>query len=147
MKAKTLDLPCGSTRKRDRAAARSKFMHNIAKANLQSPGDSQKHVHCWNLVAALDLAHVNRVEVNFFGQSLLGQAFQFPIFSDAIAQELSVFSRNHCREIEPRRGASRQIPIAIILLLRFLRKGIQPGQDARNAKIFGDSPCCSGQLA
>jgi hypothetical protein len=120
-------------------------MHNVAQSNLQSLGDSQQHIHSGNLVAALDLAHVNRVEVNFFSQSLLGQALEFPIFSDSVAQERSIFSSNHCREIEPRAGASRQIPIAIILLLRFLAKGIQPGQGARNAKTFGDSPGCLGE--
>lgn len=126
MKTRILDLLCDAMPKRDRTASQSKFMHNVAQANLQSPGDSQKHIHGGNSVAALDLAHVNRINVHFFGEFLLGQTFQFPIFSDAVPQKLSFFSRNHSWGIEPRWSAGGQIPIAIILSLRFPAKGIQP---------------------
>ena len=76
-------------------------MHDVTQAHLQNSGDSQKNIDCRHLVPAFDLADINWIEVNPLSQCLLRQTLQFAVFPNAVAEEFSIFLRDHVRGIKP----------------------------------------------
>jgi CheY-like chemotaxis protein len=122
-------------------ADKSKFADNISQANFQSSRNPQKNIHRRHSKAALNLPHINRIDVNPFSQLFLGESGELAVFADAAAQQLAIFLCNHALSIsQARRGEIAQILIAIIFYLHFgwqaFRKARVNGSTVKKIRIL-----------
>ena len=102
---------------------KSKFAHNVTQAHLQRLGNSQQNIHRWHSKTALDLPHVNWIDVNPFGQLFLCQDGQLPVFADAFAKTFTIFFCDHNWSISKSGNVkTSQILLAIIFPLAFFRE-------------------------
>lgn len=97
----------------------SKFAYDVAQSNFQRLRYTQENIHCWHPKAAFNLAHINGIDINSFGELFLSQSGNFPIFADAIAEMFSVFFCDH-NWLTSQSGKAKpsQILLAIIFHLR-----------------------------
>lgn len=105
------------------AEKESQVTHNIVQMHFQHPCDSQQNIHCRHSETALDLPHVNGVDVNPFGQFFLRQTSELAVFANTAAQELAIFFGDHDWLLsQPAHRQIAQILLAIILRLHSGRK-------------------------
>ena len=95
------------------------FAYNITQMHFQRPGNTQKDINCRNTESSFNLAHINGIDINSFGELFLSQSGNFPIFADAIAEMFSVFFCDH-NWLTSQSGKAKpsQILLAIIFHLR-----------------------------
>jgi len=94
-----------------------KLPNDVAQPDFKSFRDSQKNIHCGHLVTSFDLSEIDRIEINLFGQPLLGQAPQLAVSSDTFSQKLSIFLRDHVIENRNREMPERTDSISYHFVL------------------------------
>ena len=73
----------------------SEFAYDVSEMDFQCPCNPQENIHSWHSKAALDLAHINRIDVNSFSELFLRQTRQFPVFTNTFTEKFSIFFYNH----------------------------------------------------
>ena len=73
----------------------SQISDQIANPHLQGAGESYQRMNADGLLSTLDFPDVNRMQVGFFSQLLLGKPRSFAVLADGFSDKLSLFWR--CR--------------------------------------------------
>ena len=94
----------------------SKLPDNIAQPHFQCARQPQQHIDRGNFVPALDLPHIDRVDINSLRKYFLRQARPLAVFANTPAQKFAIFFCDHDRPLsQPVFGGIAQILLAIIL--------------------------------
>jgi hypothetical protein len=73
----------------------SQVTDNIMQMHFQRPRNPQKDIHRRHPKTALNLPHINGIDVNPLGQFFLRQTSQLAVFANTATQELAIFFGNH----------------------------------------------------
>jgi hypothetical protein len=100
----------------------SKFVNQIAGANTESFGDSQQRVKTDPLLAAFNLANVNRVQIGFFGQLFLAQNSLLAVVANGITQYFELSRARHNATAKQRHAGWRTPNMGLFGACKFLGK-------------------------